>query len=180
MKTKILILMIGLVAMFNTQSVAQNFNVKGVGHIGINVPDLDGALTFFSDVLGFEKASELELLELDESWKKRYKIHKEAVIERIVVIQSSSGSKIELFQYKSEKSNKKLPFGEDPAWYHIAFYTDDIYKSVAYLKSKGITFLDDPFVNSNGELWSYFTSPWGCKIGPQFSITIYKRNHISR
>lgn len=164
MKTKVLILAIGLISMVSNQSIAQNFNVKGIDHVGINVPDIDRAMTFFSEILGFEKATELDLVELDESWKKRYKIHKNAAIERIVIIQSSNDSKIELFQYKSKKGNMEVPYGDDLAWYHIAFYTDDIYKSVAYLKSKGVTFLDDPIINSNGELWTYFLSPWGTQM----------------
>ncbi|WP_330443348.1 VOC family protein [Flavobacterium sp. C4GT6] len=164
MKTKVLILAIGLITMVSNQSIAQNFNIKGIDHVGINVTDIDRAMTFFSEILGFEKATELNLAELDVNWEKLYKIHKNVTIERIVIIQSGNGSKIELFQNKSEERNIELPYGDDLTWYHIAFYTDDIYNSMAYLKSKGVTFLDEPFRNSNGELWTYFMSPWGTQM----------------
>jgi len=163
MKTKIVIIAIWIVLAFNFQSFAQSFDVSGMDHVGINVPNIDEALVFFKE-LGFEKVSELDQLKLDANWKKRYKIHKNATLERIVTLQAGNGSKIELFQYKSEKRNIEMPFGDDLAWYHIAFYTDDIHKSITHLKSKGITFLDDPIINSSGETWVYFKAPWGLQL----------------
>ncbi|MDD7887988.1 VOC family protein [Flavivirga sp. 57AJ16] len=163
MQTKIVIIAIWMVTAFNFQSFAQSLNVVGMDHIGVNVPNIDEALVFF-EVLGFKKVSELDLIELDDNWKQRYKIRRDATIERIVTLRASNGSKIELFQYKSAESNEEMPFGDDLAWYHIAFYTDDIDKSVATLKSKGITFLDDPILNSSGETWAYFKAPWGLQL----------------
>lgn len=164
MKTKIVIIVIWIVTGFNSQLFAQDFNVKGLDHIGINVPNIDSALVFFTEIMGFEKVSELDQLKLDANWKKRYKIHKDATLERIVTLRAGNGSKIELFQYKSAKRNIEMPFGDDLAWYHLAFYTDDIYKSVAYLKSKGIEFLNDPIKNRSGETWVYFKAPWGLQL----------------
>jgi catechol 2,3-dioxygenase-like lactoylglutathione lyase family enzyme len=147
---------------------AQTPITVGLDHVGMNVPDIDSAIHFFTDVMGFTPVTEIGPLKLDDAWKKRYRIRKNAEVKKIVMIQAGSGASIELFEYKSADRNKQLPYGDDLGWFHIGFYTDDIDKSVAYLKSKGVNVLNDPIKITTGptagETWVYFVTPWGLQI----------------
>lgn len=140
----------------------------GMDHVGMNVPDMDQALQFFTDIMGFQKVTEIGPLELDDAWKKRYHIRQNATVEKIVMMRAGNGSSIELFRYKSPERTMERPLGDDVGWFHIGFYTDDIYGSVAYLRSKGVNVLNDPIVvtegPNKGETWAYFVTPWGLQI----------------
>ncbi|NHA04892.1 SnoaL-like domain-containing protein [Mucilaginibacter sp. HC2] len=141
----------------------------GMDHVGMNVPDMEQALQFFTEVMGFHHVTELGKLPLDEAWKKRYHIRLNAEVEKVIMLRAGNGSSLELFQYKSPERNMERPLGDDVGWYHLGFYTDDINASVAYLKSKGITVLNEPITvaeggPNTGETWVYFVTPWGLQI----------------
>ena len=141
----------------------------GMDHVGFTVPDMDQALEFFINIMGFEKITEIGPLNFDAAWKTRYHIRQNAVLEKIVMIRAGSGSSIELFQYSSPDRNMQRPMGDDVGWFHIGFYTDDIPGSVIYLKSKGIEIMNDPIVvaegaPNTGETWVYIRTPWGLLI----------------
>lgn len=167
------IYMLTLTTIFSQNTSAQTPVVKGIEHIGITVPDMKTALPFFKDILGFTPVTEIGPFELDDAWREKYKIHSGAQVEKIVSLRAGDGANIELFEYKSPKGNKEVPYGDDLGWNHTAFYTDDINNSVKYLKSKGITVLSDPNVSTAGptagESWVYFLAPWGA----QFELVSY-------
>jgi catechol 2,3-dioxygenase-like lactoylglutathione lyase family enzyme len=147
---------------------AQDVSLVGVDHVGINVPDLDQAVRFFSDVLGCTPVTEIGPLPLDSAWKERYRIRQSAEVKRIVALRAGNGSNIELFQFDAPEGSKEQPFGDDIGATHIAFYTSNMQASVAALRVKGVHFLNDPIVITTGptagETWVYFLTPWGSKI----------------
>ena len=141
----------------------------GMDHVGFNVPDMEEALEFFINVMGFKVMTEIGPMNFDEAWKKRYHIRHNAELEKIVMIRAGAGSSIELFQYKSPERDMRRPLGDDVGWYHLGFYTDDIPGSIAYLKSKGIEIMNDPITvatgaPNTGETWVYIRTPWGMLI----------------
>jgi catechol 2,3-dioxygenase-like lactoylglutathione lyase family enzyme len=141
----------------------------GMDHVGMNVPDMEQALEFFTKVMGFQQVTELGKLPFDDAWKKRYRIRPDAEVEKVIMLRAGNGSSLELFQYKSPGRNMERPLGDDVGWFHLGFYTDDIYASAAYLKSKGVTVLNEPIVVAEGgpntdETWVYFITPWGLQI----------------
>ncbi|MDN5289069.1 MAG: putative lyase [Mucilaginibacter sp.] len=140
----------------------------GMDHIGITVPDVDSAALFFEQVLGTKKVTEIGPFPMDSTMKSRYKIHSDATLDKIAMLRAGNGSNLELFEFHSPKASKAVPYTDDIGALHIAFYTNDINKSIAFLKSKGIQVLNDPIVaNDNqtgGETWVYFLTPWGQQI----------------
>ncbi len=148
---------------------AQNSaNIVGIDHVGINVPDMNQAVGFFTDVLGFSAVTTLGPIPLDYSWKKTNHLQVGTGPVTIKMVKAGTGANIELFEYKENKGSTKHPGGDDIGASHIAFYTDDIKQSVEYLKSKGVQFLGEPFLmpsgDTEGESWVYFLTPWGSKM----------------
>lgn len=154
---------------------AQKSIVTGVEHVGISVPNMETALPFFTDILGFTPVTEIGPFQIDEPWRKKYRIHSGADLKKIIMLRAGNGANIELFQYTSDKSNKNPPYADDMGWSHIAFYTENIEASVSYLESKGVKVLNPPIQSKTGptagETWVYFLSPWGT----QFELVSYPK-----
>ncbi|QHS59709.1 VOC family protein [Chitinophaga agri] len=142
--------------------------LSGVDHIGINVPDLPQAVQFFSDVLGFTAVTQIGPVSLDSNWKNMNHMHAGTGPVTIKMTRAGDGANIELFYYEKNEGSQQQPGGDDIGATHIAFYTPDIKQSVAYLKSKKVTFLGEPFTmpvgDTEGETWVYFLTPWGAKM----------------
>ncbi|TDQ08225.1 VOC family protein [Pedobacter metabolipauper] len=142
--------------------------VIGVDHIGINVPDMNQAVNFFTDVFGFSAVTTLGPIPLDATWKKNNRMQSGTGAVTIKMVKAGTGANIELFEYKDNNGSKQFPGGDDLGASHIAFYTDDIKQSVTFLKSKGVQFFGEPFLmpsgDTEGETWVYFLTPWGAKM----------------
>jgi len=157
-----------LSASVSQTSAQEKTGILGVDHVGINVPDMNQAVNFFTDVLGFSAVTTLGPIPLDDAWKKTNHMPPKTGPVTIKMVKAGTGANIELFEYKENKGNLQQPGGDDIGASHIAFYTNDISKSVEYLKSKGVPFLGEPFMmtsgDTEGESWVYFVTPWGSKM----------------
>jgi len=146
----------------------QKAGILGVDHVGINVPDMNQAVHFFTDVLGFSAVTTLGPIPLDDTWKNNNHMQSGTGAVTIKMVKAGTGANIELFEYQDNKGSKQYPGGDDIGASHIAFYTDDIKQSVKFLKSKGVQFLDETFLmpsdDTEGETWVYFLTPWGAKM----------------
>jgi len=149
-------------------SAQEKAGILGVDHVGINVPDMKQAVNFFTDVLGFSAVTSLGPIPLDDAWKKNNRMNPKTGPVSFKMVKAGTGANIELFEYQDNKGSSQQPGGDDIGASHIAFYTNDISKSVAYLKSKGVQFLGEPFLmpsgDTEGETWVYFVTPWGSKM----------------
>ncbi len=154
-------------AVSNT-SAQKKIGILGIDHVGINVPDMKQAVNFFTDVLGFSAVTSLGPIPLDDAWKKNNRMNPKTGPVSFKMVKAGTGANIELFEYQDNKGSSQQPGGDDIGASHIAFYTNDISKSVAYLKSKGVQFLGEPFLmpsgDTEGETWVYFVTPWGSKM----------------
>jgi catechol 2,3-dioxygenase-like lactoylglutathione lyase family enzyme len=150
------------------QVKAQAPGIVGLDHVGFNVPDLDQAVKFFSEVLGFHKVYEEGKLPLNADAKKAFNIRQSAEITRIAMLETGRGSNIELFEYSSPQRSMKRPMNDDISWYHFAVYTSNMEQSVAYLKSKGVHLIGNPIEHKTGPnaglTGVYFETPWGLQI----------------
>ncbi|AOC96197.1 putative lyase [Flavobacterium anhuiense] len=163
--------MLHLLILFSAsdKAVAQNSaGIVGIDHVGINVPDLNKAVTFFSDVLGFTPVTQLGPIPLDADWKKLNHINPDTGAVTIKMINAGNGASIEVFEYADNKGSKTHPNTDDIGASHIAFYVNDINAAVEYLKSKGVKIIGEPFTmpsgDTAGESWVYFETPWGSKM----------------
>ena len=157
-----------LSAAVSNTSAQEKTGILGIDHVGINVPDMKQAVNFFTDVLGFSAVTSLGPIPLDDAWKKNNHMNPKTGPVSFKMVKAGTGANIELFEYQDNKGSSQQPGGDDIGASHIAFYTNDINKSVAYLKSKGVQFLGEPFLmpsgDTEGETWVYFVTPWGSKM----------------
>ena len=103
-------------------------NLKRLDHVAVLVPDLDEALSFWQDKLGFE---------LD---------HVETISSMAVKIAflPLGESEIELVQPTSENSGlAKFLEKRGPGLHHICLEVNDINKKINELKEKGVRLIDE-------------------------------------
>lgn len=144
--------------------------VKGINHIGLTVPDITEAESFFADVLGCEKATSFGPFRDDSGtfMQDLLDVDPRAVVNQITLMRCGFGSNIELFSYDAPDQQTVRPANSDIGGHHLAFYVEDIDAAAAYFKDKGIRTLMGPFpVNEGpaaGQSIIYFFAPWGLQM----------------
>lgn len=143
--------------------------LHGTDHVGFTVPDLDEAVAFFRDVIGCEVFYPMGPVSADDDYmKRRLNVHPRARIKQIRLLRCANGANFEVFEYEAPEQVTEPPRNSDVGGHHLAFYVDDIEEAVSYLKSHGLTVLDDPEYKtqgpSAGEAWVYFLAPWGMQL----------------
>ena len=144
--------------------------VRGINHIGITVPDLAQAESFFTDVMGCEKATSFGPFMDDKGtfMEDLLDVDPRAVVEEITLMRCGFGSNIELFKYTAPDQKTVTARNSDIGGHHIAFYVDDIDAVAADLKAKGIRTLMGPLPVSEGPAAGqsiiYFFAPWGLQL----------------
>ena len=144
--------------------------MRGVNHIGLTVPDLAQAESFFIEVLGCEKATSFGPFRDDTGsfMQDLLAVDPRAVVEEITLLRCGFGSNIELFHYTAPDQTTVTAKNSDIGAYHIAVYVDDIDAAAEYLKSKDIKTLMGPLPVSEGPAAGqsilYFYAPWGLQL----------------
>lgn len=144
--------------------------IRGVNHIGITVPDLAQAESFFADVLGCQKATSFGPFRDDEGtfMQDLLDVDPRAVVEQITLMRCGFGSNIELFKYTAPDQKTVVARNSDVGGHHIAFYVDDINAAAEYLKANGVRTLMGPLPVSEGPAAGqsiiYFFAPWGLQM----------------
>lgn len=168
MKAKTLAAVFGCVVSF-TATADGLPGMRGSDHLGVTVPDLQQAVSFFVDVMGCEAFYKLGPFKADDDWMAVHLgVNARAEIPQMQLVRCGYGTNLELMQYKSPDQNTVIAKNSDVGGFHFAFYVDDMDKAVAYLKSRGVKFLGEPTTMtsgpSTGETWGYFLSPWGMNL----------------
>ncbi len=145
-------------------STQPSLHVSVIDHVGMNVPDIDAATRFFSELMGARVISDTRPGNLPEQWKAQFRWHASSELERFVMLQLAGGAKVELFQYRGAEIDRVHPHGDDAGATHVALKTDDIDSSLTLLKSRKVTILNEPITNPDGIRWFYFQTPWGAQI----------------
>lgn len=144
--------------------------MRGVNHIGLTVPDVGEAVSFFTDVLGCEKATSFGPFRDDEGtfMQDLLNVNPRAFINEITMIRCGFGSNIELFDYVSPDQTEAFPRNSDIGDYHLAVYVDDIDEAATYLKAQGLRTLLGPLPVTEGpgagQTILYFFTPWGLQM----------------
>ena len=143
--------------------------LRGGDHIGITVPKLDEAVSFFVDVIGCEAFYKLGPFKADNDWMQVHlNVHPRAEIPQIQTVRCGHGLNLEIFEYSVTDQGKAGPKNSDIGGHHLAFYVDDMAKAVAHLKNKGVKMQGEPTLMgqgpSAGETWMYFLAPWGMQL----------------
>jgi methylmalonyl-CoA epimerase len=116
-------------------------NIKKINHIGIAVPDIDKALTFWRDALG------LELHHIEEVAAQKSKVAFMPVGE----------SEVELVQPTTPDSTvSKYLEKKGAGIHHLCIEVDDCEGKLAELKAKGVRLINEtPVVGSGGKKYAF-------------------------
>lgn len=122
---------------------------SAVDHVGFNVPDLDQAISFFTEVLGFT------LLERAGGLRAGTR----------VALLDFGGRHIELLQFRPTDQAGPAPSLEDHWGCHLALTIADLDAAVAYLRAQaGVRLVREPDQLRNGRRRVFFLTPWGMTI----------------
>jgi len=160
-----------MAAMLPTYASAETMpGIRGINHIGLTVPDIAQAESFFTDVLACQKATSFGPFRDDEGnfMQDLLDVDPRAVVEQISLMRCGNGSNIELFHYTAPDQKTVTARNSDIGGHHIAFYVDDIDAAAAYLKAKDIRTLMGPLPVQDGPAAGqsiiYFFAPWGLQL----------------
>jgi catechol 2,3-dioxygenase-like lactoylglutathione lyase family enzyme len=139
---------------------------SGLHHFNLIVADKEKTKAFYHGVLGLEIALETEIE--DGEFSRGVGLPETKVLATFFKLPANNGL-IETFQYvhpagRSIASGAKA---NDGGWQHLCFQVNDIEKTVAELKAKGIEFLSTPVTISPthpffaGVKFCYFRGPDG-------------------
>ena len=100
--------------------------VLGVDHVGFVVPDLDAAVAFFVDALGFEDIERRGTLGDDagDQMTTRLGVHPRAVA-RYAFVQRGT-ARVELLQWTAPDRHADPPRNSDAGGRHLALAVDDV------------------------------------------------------
>ena len=140
--------------------------LQGMEHVGITVPDLTQALDFFVGVLGCEPFYELGPYVSDDDWmEKHLAVHPRSEMRKLCFLRCGNGPNFEVIEYWAPDQQVTPPRNSDVGSVHLAFYVDDIYTAISYLRECGVRVLGEPTVRvggpNGGQTWVYFVAPWG-------------------
>jgi catechol 2,3-dioxygenase-like lactoylglutathione lyase family enzyme len=141
-----------------------------IDHVGLSVPNLDQAVSFFNEVFGFETVFYTDPYE-DVGWVWPGETEPERLTLRIAVLQHEGQHNLELLEYSDRAAppETKPPRPADPGGMHLAFYVEDIYAAEQELRQrKDVRFLSPVALEEGGPIsgtdWSYLLTDWGLVI----------------
>jgi catechol 2,3-dioxygenase-like lactoylglutathione lyase family enzyme len=127
---------------------------SAVDHLGYNVPDLDRAIAFFTDFLGFT------LLERSGGFAQG----QPTPAARVAMLEFG-GTRVELLQFHPTATDAPQPGLQDHGGYHLALTIDDLDAAVAYLRTNPeVRLVREPDQLQNGHRRVFFLTPWGATI----------------
>jgi len=142
--------------------------LRGAEHIGITVPDLEAAKTFFVEALGCEVWYELgKVGDPEGTWMSdNLDVHPRAE-PTLAMLRCANGPSFELLEYTAPDQVQRMPKASDWGAVHIAFYVDDMDAALAHVEAHGARVLGDGrkdcMSHEAGEeaYFSHFLTPWG-------------------
>lgn len=142
--------------------------LRGVEHIGLTVPNLDEAVTFFRDVIGCELIFDGGGFGPDRTFMPaNLGVHPDATL-RYCFMRCRTGANFELFEYVSPDQKHERPKNSDLGGHHLAFYVDNFDEALSYLRAHGVTIMGEPQHITEGPAagswWVYFLAPWGLQL----------------
>jgi catechol 2,3-dioxygenase-like lactoylglutathione lyase family enzyme len=138
--------------------------VGGIDHVGINVPDAAAAAAFFHELMGTRIVSDMRPGPVSSAWKARFRWHSSTTIRRLMMLEATDGSKIELFEYVAPQASREQPHEDDAGATHIALKVQDVDRSIAVVNRHKLRILNDPVTLPDGSRWFYFLTPWGSQL----------------
>ena len=130
-----------------------------IDHYGYVVPDLDQAVAFFTNVLGFALLSLDDPITFsDDSLARWYHVHPRASARFAFL--GYGPAIVELTQWHTPDQNTMTPLNSDLGGRHFAIAVTDVDAAIAYLTAQpGVKVFERSVWN-----FVYFTTPWGMTL----------------
>jgi catechol 2,3-dioxygenase-like lactoylglutathione lyase family enzyme len=145
-------------------------NLVGADHVGLTVPDIGEAFSWFRDVMGATAPLSFGPIADPQGtlMQDLLGVDPRSVIDQITVLRIGHSANIELFQYEAPDQQQTHPRNSDWSGHHIAFYVTDIAAAVAYMEAKGVQKFLGPFPltagPAAGQSINYFKTPFGTYV----------------
>lgn len=144
---------------------------RGVGHIGVTVPDLEEATRFFRRAFGARVAYD-GLTRADEPRRgpeveRQLGLPEGAAIVAQRMLQIGIGPGFEVFEVEVDSAHRQRAAGlADLGWGHVALLVDEVDPVIARAVAAGAEALSEPHGNSRhedtpGNASVYLRTPWG-------------------
>ena len=118
--------------------------LRACDHIGLTVPDLDEAVDFFVDVIGFDLAySHAPVHAKGAVQRDQFDRHPDTQIVGIAMLTLGTLN-LEVFEFAAPDQRRDVPRISDWGGAHLAFYVDDLDAAVDHLRGKGVRVLGEP------------------------------------
>jgi catechol 2,3-dioxygenase-like lactoylglutathione lyase family enzyme len=142
--------------------------VGGLDHVGLNVPDLDQAVTFFTEAFGATTVFRLGRTSDPEGGSmERLGAPREAAFE-LAMLELGSG-RLELLRWWSVDQADREPRSSDVGACHVSVLVSDVTAAVEGLRTReGVRVLGEPVTFDAGATPgltnAFVTTPWGALI----------------
>lgn len=147
--------------------------IRGIDHIGVTVPDMEQATTFFKEA--FAAKVIYDNLSAEDEPKSGKQVEKNLGLKpgtkemRIRMLVVGNSANIELFQFANVAQQQPV-IASDYGLQHVAFYVDDIDKATERFTDAGGKLLSKPndlsssAESGSGNQFVYGQAPWGMLI----------------
>ncbi len=143
---------------------------RGVDHTGLNVPDLDAAVAFFTEVLGAQLLWRIGPIGGGELMPTHYGVDPSLRVQ-LATLRCGPNLNVELLQYvtpEGRAASLEEPSNSDLSVGHLAFLVDDMAAAADYLAVRGVRLFAGPKRDEDGpkagEEHRYFLTPWGSSL----------------
>lgn len=138
-----------------------------VDHLGVTVPDLQQAVSFFTEVLGAEAPFACEEgpgTSNPANLNEAFGVPADGKL-KIAMLRLGPTLNLELMQYDASDQRQVMPKNSDFDAPHIAFFVSDMGRAADYLTAHGCKLFRGPLVSKQGpkagQCIRYFQTPWG-------------------
>jgi len=142
----------------------------GIDHVGITVPDVVAAATWFEHVFGAINPLTFGPFRDDvgDFMQQLVDVDPRAVVDQIRMVRAGNGPGVELFQYEAPDQDQTFRRNSDWGGHHVAFYVRHIDKGVEALVANGAEKRDGPLAVTQGpaagQTINYFRTPFGTDV----------------
>jgi catechol 2,3-dioxygenase-like lactoylglutathione lyase family enzyme len=135
-------------------------SATGLNHIGYNVPDLDAALAFFVDVLGFEVQSRHgPMAYSDDCMRRWFDVDPRASV-RFAFLCFIDGTRVELAEWRCPDQIATPASSSDVSGRHLALSVTDLEAAIAYVQAQPNVTVHE----QSNQRFVFFSTPWGMNI----------------
>lgn len=131
--------------------------ISGVHHVALAVPDLEAALAFYCDLIGFEVVMQAEVPSGVDAVNEAFGIADAGCRVRML---SKGNSRIELFEFKVQQSGEEQRPVNQTGITHFALASDDPVADYHHLAEHGVVF-NAPLLGQSPARFAYGRDPFG-------------------